>query len=80
MGSGAGVIQYADVLNNRTQMGWTSDSHTGEEVPAYAHGPHAESFGRSFDNAEVATGIAEALGLDFEPGQEIDYEHREEDD
>lgn len=42
--------------------------------------PHAESFGRYFDDTTVATGIAEALGLDFEPGREIDYEHREEDE
>jgi alkaline phosphatase len=70
--------QLVDVLNQRTQMGWSSDSHTAEEVPAYAHGPNADFFGRYFDNTEVPVGIAEALGLEFEPGQEIDYEHQEE--
>jgi alkaline phosphatase len=67
-----------NVLNKRTQMGWSSDSHTGEEVPAYASGPNAEFFGTYFDNTDVSVGIAEALGLDFEPGQEIDYEYQEE--
>lgn len=71
---------YADVLNERTQMGWASDSHTGEEMPAYASGPNAEFFGRYFDNTEVAMGIAEALGLDFEPGREIDYEYQDEEE
>lgn len=66
-----------DVLNARTQLGWSSDSHTGEEVPSYASGPNADYFGRYFDNTEVSVGIAEALGLDFEPGQEIDYEFQE---
>jgi alkaline phosphatase len=69
--------QLTDVLNARTQMGWSSDAHTAEEVPAYAHGPNAEFFGRYFDNTEVSVGIADALGLDFEPGQEIDYEYGE---
>jgi alkaline phosphatase len=72
--------QYADVLNNRTQMGWSSDSHTGEEVPSYASGPNADAFGGYFDNTGLAEGIAEALGLDFEPGREIDFEYREEDE
>ncbi len=69
--------QLADVLNAHTQMGWSSDSHTAEEVPAYAHGPNAEFFGRYFDNTAVSVGIADVLGLEFEPGQEIDYEYRE---
>ncbi|MDJ1433114.1 alkaline phosphatase [Halostagnicola sp. A-GB9-2] len=69
--------QLTDVLNARTQMGWSSDSHTAEEVPAYAHGPNAEFFGRYFDNTEVSVGIADVLGLEFEPGQEIDYEYQE---
>lgn len=68
---------YADVLNERTQMGWASDSHTGEEMPAFATGPNAGFFGRYFDNTEVSVGIAEALGLDFEAGREIDHEYRE---
>jgi alkaline phosphatase len=59
-------------------MGWSSDAHTAEEVPAYAHGPNAEFFGRYFDNTGVSVGIADALGLDFEPGQELDYEYGEE--
>lgn len=70
----------ATVLNKRTQMGWASDSHTAEEVPAYASGPGAEHFGRYFDNSEVSVGIADALGLDFEPGEEIDYEYHDEPD
>ncbi|WP_394741240.1 alkaline phosphatase [Natronococcus roseus] len=65
-----------NVLNKRTQMGWSSDSHTGEEVPSYASGPGAEHFGQYFDNTDVSVGIADALGLEFEPGREIDYEIR----
>ncbi|MEM4782046.1 MAG: alkaline phosphatase, partial [Halalkalicoccus sp.] len=70
----------ANVLNKRTQMGWSSDSHTAEEVPSYASGPGAEFFGRYFDNSEVSVGIADALGLEFEPAQEIDYDYEEEPD
>lgn len=70
--------QLTDVLNQRTQMGWSSDSHTAEEVPSYASGPHAEAFGRYFDNTELSVAIAEALGIEFEPGEEIDYEYQEE--
>lgn len=73
--SGGDIV---DVLNARTQIGWSSDSHTAEEVPSYAHGPHAAFFGRYFDSTEVSVGIAEALGLDFEPGEEIDYEYEDE--
>lgn len=58
-------------------MGWTSDSHTAVNVPSYAHGPNAERFDGYFDDAGVSAGIDEALGLDFERGQEIDYGHEE---
>ena len=70
--------QLTDVFNQRTQMGWSSDSHTAEEVPSYASGPNAEHFARYFDNTELPVGIAEALGIEFEPGQEINYEYQSE--
>jgi alkaline phosphatase len=72
--------QLTDVLNDRTQIGWSSDSHTGEEVPSYASGPNASFFGNYFDNTDISVGIAEALGIDFEPGQAIDYEFQEPED
>lgn len=57
-----------DALNGRGQLGWSSDSHTGEEVPAYAFGPGAEHFGRYFDNTEVAAGFAAALDIESPNG------------
>lgn len=46
-----------------TDLGWTSDGHTGEEVPIYAAGPGAARFGGYLDNTALPKAIAAALDL-----------------
>jgi alkaline phosphatase len=38
--------------------------HTLQDVPVFASGPGAESFGRVMDNTDVFFGMSEAIGLD----------------
>lgn len=49
------------IFNNRTQTGWTTAGHTGEDVPVYAFGPEKERFAGLIDNTDNAKIIFELL-------------------
>ncbi len=47
-------------------MGWTTWSHTAQDVGLYAFGPGAERLRGTHENTDVAHVIAAVLGLDLE--------------
>lgn len=51
------------ILSERARLGWTTDGHTGTDVPAFAHGPTAQDFDAARDNTDIARALAAALGL-----------------
>ena len=44
-------------------LDWTTVSHTGEDVPVTAAGPHAIDLGGSYENTHIFQVMREALGL-----------------
>lgn len=42
------------IFNTRSNSGWTSTDHTGEEVPVYAYGPGKEKFSGLINNTDQA--------------------------
>ncbi|SFX71513.1 alkaline phosphatase [Thermoactinomyces sp. DSM 45891] len=50
------------IFNTRSYTGWTTDGHTGEEVPVYAFGPGKERFEGLIDNTKLADEIFFILG------------------
>ncbi|MFD1019898.1 alkaline phosphatase [Thalassobacillus hwangdonensis] len=51
----------ADIFNKRARAGFTTDGHTGVDVPVYAYGPHKEMFAGHKDNTDLAKNIFELL-------------------
>ncbi len=49
------------ILNIRSNSGWTSTDHTGEQVPFYAYGPGKEKFRGLINNTDQATIIFNVL-------------------
>jgi alkaline phosphatase len=49
---------------NHTILGWTTHSHTGEDVPLWAYGPGRPTSG-VMDNTDIARAVAAAVGLDM---------------
>ncbi|SES07465.1 alkaline phosphatase [Salipaludibacillus aurantiacus] len=60
-------IAINQVISERAYIGYSSDAHTGVDVPLYAYGPHSEKFNGFLDNTEVPFLMAEAMGIDFDP-------------
>lgn len=52
------------ILNDRAGLVWGSDGHTGEDVPIYATGEHADQFTGSVDNTDLFDVFAAVLDLD----------------
>lgn len=51
------------IFNERSGTGWTTDGHTGVDVPVYAYGPGSEFFEGFIDNTDNAENIFKLLGL-----------------
>ncbi|MCY7948124.1 alkaline phosphatase [Bacillus atrophaeus] len=49
------------LFNTRSNSGWTSTDHTGEEVPVYAYGPGKEKFAGLINNTDQAKKIFKIL-------------------
>jgi alkaline phosphatase len=47
----------AALLNRRTLTGWSTDGHTGVDVPLYAFGPGRDRFGGVMQNEEVGRAL-----------------------
>lgn len=63
-GRGLGLA-ISDVIAGRYMgVGWTTGSHTGEDVPLWAYGPGAPS--GLIDNTDIGRIAAEAMGVDLE--------------
>lgn len=61
VGYGVGINE---IINNRARIGWTSDGHTGEEIPTFAHGPGADKVNTAHDHIDLANIMFEAIGVD----------------
>ncbi|MCR2043668.1 alkaline phosphatase [Anaerosalibacter massiliensis] len=42
-----------NIMNTRSNTGWTSLAHTGVDVPVKAYGPNAELFSKHLDNTDI---------------------------
>ena len=49
------------IFDKRSGTGWTTDGHTGDDVPVYAYGPQKEKFAGLIDNTDQANMIFELL-------------------
>lgn len=49
------------IFDTRTNTGWTTGGHTGEDVPVYAYGPASERFAGQIDNTDNAKIIFDIL-------------------
>ncbi|UTE77145.1 MULTISPECIES: alkaline phosphatase [Rossellomorea] len=49
------------IFDKRSGTGWTTDGHTGDDVPVYAYGPQKEKFAGLIDNTDQANQIFELL-------------------
>ncbi|MFJ7933276.1 alkaline phosphatase [Sporosarcina sp. NPDC096371] len=49
------------IFDKRSQTGWTTGGHTGEDVPVYAFGPSKELFAGQVDNTDHAKIIFDIL-------------------
>jgi alkaline phosphatase len=54
------------ILNNKAGIGWTTYAHTGLPVPLYATGAGASLFDGAYDNTEIFSRLAQALGLEVQ--------------
>lgn len=46
-----------NLISLTTNTGWTTESHTGEDVPVFAYGEHATMFHGFYDNTEIGIRI-----------------------
>ncbi len=51
-------------LNKKSNIGWTTSSHTGAAVPIYAIGAGSRFFGGRMDNTDIPTRILRVLGIE----------------
>ena len=58
-----GGLDEGNLLNQKSGIAWTTYSHTGVPVLTSAGGVGAGRFGGFYDNTDIFTRMAEALGL-----------------
>lgn len=51
----------SNIFDVRSYTGWTTDGHTGDDVPVYAYGPGKEMFTGLIENTDVANNIFKVL-------------------
>ncbi|MHB9806403.1 alkaline phosphatase [Pantoea ananatis] len=57
-----GLRRYLNhLVSLTTNTGWTTESHTGEDVPVFAYGEKAEIFHGFYDNTEVGIKIKKIM-------------------
>lgn len=57
-------------MQDGVSINWSTTGHTGQPVPLFAYGPHANKFGGKIDNTEIPKILGEIL--DLAEFQEID--------
>ncbi|MCH1624185.1 alkaline phosphatase [Fredinandcohnia sp. SECRCQ15] len=50
-----------NIFNKRSNTGWTTGGHTGDDVPVYAYGPSSSRFAGQLDNTDHAEIIFDLL-------------------
>ncbi len=50
--------QVRDIINQYTYTGWTTLSHTADDVPVFARGPGAAAFAGQIDNTDIGRHLA----------------------
>ena len=55
----------ADSISKKTQIGWTTTSHTGGAVPVFAVGVGSEQFAGRQDNTDIPKKVCKAMGIKF---------------
>jgi alkaline phosphatase len=56
------LMQVKNIIDMRTNSGWTSGGHTAIDVPVFAFGKQSERFNGSQDNTDIAKKIFALLG------------------
>ncbi|MCF6136317.1 alkaline phosphatase [Pseudalkalibacillus berkeleyi] len=51
----------AKVISDRALVGWTTDGHTGVDVPVYTYGPQSDKFTGTIENTKIAKVIESAI-------------------
>lgn len=71
----AGNLNYVlgPIISKRSNIGWTTNGHTGEEVVLYAYHPNGYIPRGVIDNTEVCDYMAEILGIDLGSFNESAY-------
>ncbi|MFS0639097.1 alkaline phosphatase [Mesobacillus foraminis] len=50
-----------NIFNKRSNTGWTTGGHTGEDVNVYAFGPSSSEFAGKIDNTDIAKNVFDAI-------------------
>lgn len=50
-------------MQDGISVNWSTTGHTGQPVPLFAYGPHADKFGGKIDNTDIPKILARILGL-----------------
>lgn len=53
------------LLSKKASVGWTSEGHTGVDIPVYAYGPQSYNFVGLLENTDLPKLMAEAMKIDF---------------
>lgn len=59
------AIFWLETINNRAGIGWTTHSHTANQIPVRAIGNHSELFSGYYDNTDIPKKIAQAMKLNM---------------
>ena len=59
------TITITHILNAKSGLGWTSNSHTGLPVPVFALGAGQNEFKGFYDNTEIYNKMAKLTNLAF---------------
>jgi len=55
-------VKIKNIIDQRTNSGWTSGGHTAVDVPVFAFGKHSNHFNGQQDNTDIAKKLFKLLG------------------
>ncbi|MBS4207889.1 alkaline phosphatase [Bacillus sp. FJAT-50079] len=58
-----------EVVSKRALVGWTTNQHTGVDIPVYAFGPGSELFKGLIDNTDLPKRMAKAMNIQLIQGK-----------
>ncbi|MFA1820006.1 alkaline phosphatase [Virgibacillus oceani] len=68
--SDAPDLEINHIISNYAGVGWSSYSHTGQEVPLFAYGQESDLFTGLLDNTDIPKLMAEAMDISLGDAQE----------